>query len=164
VTAQSSVQIELPTLQHTNDLGQRLGRLLRAGDLVLLSGELGAGKTALTKAIATGMGVQGTVASPTFVIARVHRGSAGGPSLVHVDAYRLGGRLELDDLDLDADLQRAAVVVEWGEGVAEQIADEHLLLELVRLPDDRRTATFYPSGTGWEGRLQDLLDSVLAES
>ena len=103
-----------------------LGNQLRAGDLVILSGSLGAGKTTLTKGIATGMGVTGRVTSPTFVIARVHRpdpDSGRTVPLVHVDAYRLAGAVELDDLDLDTDLDAAAVVIEWGEGVAEQLSE-----------------------------------------
>ena len=87
-----------------------------AGDLVILSGDLGAGKTTLTQGIGAGLGVRGEITSPTFVIARVHPSLVGGPPLVHVDAYRLGGIDELDDLDLDTSLDDAVTVVEWGEG------------------------------------------------
>ena len=146
----------LTTAQDTVDFGRRLGSRLRAGDLVLLAGGLGAGKTTLTKGVAAGLGVEGLVSSPTFVIARTHRGRNGGPGLVHVDAYRLGGRLELDDLDLDSELVRSAVVVEWGGGVAEQIADAHLLITLERHPDDTRTATVAAVGDEWADRLADL--------
>ena len=115
----------LGTAADTHALGVALGRRLRPGDLLILSGSLGAGKTTLTKGIAEGMGVRGLVTSPTFVIARVHRpDDPAGTPLIHVDAYRLGGAVELDDLDLDTDLSTAAVVVEWGEGVAEQLADD----------------------------------------
>ncbi len=149
--------VQLATAADTHDFGVALGRRLRPGDLVILSGSLGAGKTALTKGIAQGMGVTGLVTSPTFVIARVHRpADPAGTTLVHVDAYRLGGAVELDDLDLDTDLTQAAVVVEWGEGVAEQLADDHLLVELTRLPDDRRIATVSATGPGWAARLADL--------
>jgi tRNA threonylcarbamoyladenosine biosynthesis protein TsaE len=135
-----------------------LGRRLRPGDLLILSGSLGAGKTTLTKGIAEGMGVRGLVTSPTFVIARVHRpDDPAGTPLIHVDAYRLGGAVELDDLDLDTDLSTAAVVVEWGEGVAEQLADDHLLVELTRLPDDRRTVELTATGPDWASRLTGLL-------
>lgn len=150
--------ITLDTPADTHRLGVALGRRLRAGDLVILSGALGAGKTALTKGIAEGMGVTGLVASPTFVLARVHRpATTGGTTLVHVDAYRLGGALELDDLDLDTDLTAAAVVIEWGAGVAEQLADDRLTIELTRLPDDRRTAVLTGVGAGWTDRLLGLV-------
>ena len=143
----------LPTVEHTLALGRAIGRRLRAGDLVILTGSLGAGKTALTKGIGSGLGVIGTVMSPTFVIARVH---AGGVPLVHVDAYRLTGTVELDDLDLDTDLGRSAVVVEWGEGVAEQLTDQRLIVALERLPDDTRIAQLTPVGTDWAERLRGL--------
>ena len=135
-------EIELPAPADTEALGARLACGLSAGDLVVLSGPLGAGKTVLVRGLARGLGVAGPVTSPTFVIAREHRPLPGGPGvpLVHVDAYRLGGTAELDDLDLDTDLTKAVVAVEWGEGVAERLADQHLLVRLTRRPDDRRTA------------------------
>jgi tRNA threonylcarbamoyladenosine biosynthesis protein TsaE len=148
----------LATAADTHALGQALGRRLRPGDLLILSGSLGAGKTTLTKGIAQGMGVRGLVTSPTFVIARVHRpADPAGTPLIHVDAYRLGGAVELDDLDLDTDLTTAAVVVEWGEGVAEQLAEDHLLVELTRLRDDRRTVELTATGPQWSARIGDLL-------
>ena len=100
--------------------------VLAAGDLVVLTGGLGAGKTTLTQGIGEGLGVRGPITSPTFVIARVHPSLVGGPDLVHVDAYRLGGVAELDDLDLDASLDEAVTVVEWGHGLAEGLAEDHL--------------------------------------
>jgi tRNA threonylcarbamoyladenosine biosynthesis protein TsaE len=141
--------VELRTVADTEALGERLAAGLRAGDLVVLSGPLGAGKTVLVRGLARGLGVDGRVTSPTFVIAREHRplpGGAGVP-LVHVDAYRLGLgagadiAAELDDLDLDTDLTAAVVAVEWGEGVAERLADHHLLVKLDRRDDDVRIAT-----------------------
>ena len=148
----------LETAADTHALGVALGRRLRPGDLVILSGSLGAGKTTLTKGIAEGIGVRGLVTSPTFVIARVHRpADPAGTPLIHVDAYRLGGAVELDDLDLDTDLTAAAVVVEWGAGVAEQLADDHLQVELTRLPDDRRTIELTATGPDWATRLTGLL-------
>lgn len=146
----------LPTPDATLALGRALGSRLRAGDLVILSGSLGAGKTALTKGIAAGMGVAGRVTSPTFVLARVHPAAPGGVALVHVDAYRLAGTVELDDLDLDTDLTASAVVVEWGEGVAEQLSDARLVVALQRLPDDTRVATLTPVGGDWAGRVAGL--------
>jgi tRNA threonylcarbamoyladenosine biosynthesis protein TsaE len=141
---------ELPTVEDTIALGEQLGRQLRAGDVVVLSGPLGAGKTAFTKGIALGMDVEGPVTSPTFVLARVHRARrAGQPELVHVDVYRLlehtGADLlaELDSLDLDADIDDAVVVVEWGEGLAERLSQNHLDITLARSADsDVRTVTW----------------------
>jgi tRNA threonylcarbamoyladenosine biosynthesis protein TsaE len=141
------VELELPLPADTEALGERLAAGLRAGDLVVLSGPLGAGKTVLVRGLARGLGVSGQVTSPTFVIAREHRplpGGAGVP-LVHVDAYRLGSggadvTAELDDLDLDTELTEAVVAVEWGEGVAERLAADHLLVRLDRRPDDVRVA------------------------
>jgi tRNA threonylcarbamoyladenosine biosynthesis protein TsaE len=150
----AAADLELATVDDTLAFGRALGALLHPGDLVLLVGDLGAGKTTLTKGIAAGMGVAGTVTSPTFVLARVHRGS--GPALVHVDAYRLGGSAELDDLDLDTDLSRAAVVMEWGEGIAEQLSDSRLVVRLTRRPDDRRTAVVEPIGGDWAVRFAEL--------
>ncbi len=133
--------VELPTPADTERLGRELGARLRAGDLVVLSGPLGAGKTVLARGIGAGLEVPGPVTSPTFVIAREHPAGPRGVPLVHVDAYRLGGLDELDDLDLDTDLVDAAVVVEWGEGLAERLAEEHLLVRLDRRDDDVRVAT-----------------------
>jgi tRNA threonylcarbamoyladenosine biosynthesis protein TsaE len=104
--------------------------LLAAGDLVVLSGPLGAGKTTLAQGIGAGLRVRGPVTSPTFVIARVHPSLAGGPDLVHADAYRLGSRAEVDDLDLDADLATSVTVVEWGEGLVEGLADSFLSVRI----------------------------------
>jgi tRNA threonylcarbamoyladenosine biosynthesis protein TsaE len=137
-----SLVLELATPADTERLGRAVGRLLRARDMVVLSGPLGAGKTVLARGIGAGLGVRGPITSPTFVIAREHPALPGGRGvpLVHVDAYRLGGIAELDDLDLDTDLLAAAVVVEWGEGIAERLADDHLLIRLQRSGDDSRVA------------------------
>jgi tRNA threonylcarbamoyladenosine biosynthesis protein TsaE len=119
-----------------------VGARLRAGDVVVLSGPLGVGKTVLARGIGAGLGVRGPVTSPTFVIAREHPALPGGRGvpLVHADAYRLGGIAELDELDLDTDLLEAAVVVEWGEGIAERLAGDHLLIRLQRRGNDSRVA------------------------
>ncbi|WP_152351834.1 tRNA (adenosine(37)-N6)-threonylcarbamoyltransferase complex ATPase subunit type 1 TsaE [Brachybacterium subflavum] len=116
----------------TRELARRLAGALGAGDLLVLDGPLGAGKTTFTQGLGEGLGVRGPVASPTFVISRVHPSEAGGPALVHVDAYRLGGGADIDDLDLDSDLSDAVMVVEWGRDIVEQLSDSHLLVELSR--------------------------------
>jgi len=121
--------------------------MLRAGDLVVLTGGLGAGKTTLTQGIGAGLGVRGPVTSPTFVIARVHPSTVGGPALVHVDAYRLGGALELDDLDLDASLDQAVTVVEWGHGLAEGLAEDYL--EITLQGDAERVVRVCAHGGRW---------------
>ena len=141
----------LPTLADTQALGRELAALVRPGDLILLVGPLGAGKTALTQGIGAGLGVRDPVTSPTFVIARVHRD--GRIPLVHVDAYRLGGHADVDDLDLDASTEESVTVVEWGQGLVEQLADEHLEVRLDRREDDVRTAVLLPHGAGWAARM-----------
>ncbi|HKJ13134.1 MAG TPA: tRNA (adenosine(37)-N6)-threonylcarbamoyltransferase complex ATPase subunit type 1 TsaE [Ornithinimicrobium sp.] len=140
----------LPNPQDTHTFGAALGRLLRGGDLVLLTGDLGAGKTTLTQGLGAGLGVRGPITSPTFVIARVHPSLGQGPALVHADAYRLGGRAELDDLDLDTDLARAVTVVEWGSGVAERLGEDRLELALHPQPDHQtRTVHLRAVGRRW---------------
>src|ERR1700748_3414693 len=133
-------ELRIATDGDMRDLGRRLAPLLRAGDLVILSGPLGAGKTTLVQGIGAGLGVRGPVTSPTFVIARVHPPLDGGtgPLLVHADAYRLGSFGELDDPDLDADMSRAVTVVEWGEGLAEGLAEDRLEISI---EPDRESAT-----------------------
>ncbi|WP_062070998.1 tRNA (adenosine(37)-N6)-threonylcarbamoyltransferase complex ATPase subunit type 1 TsaE [Demequina sediminicola] len=105
---------------------------LAHGDLVILTGDLGAGKTTFTQGLGEALGVRGPVASPTFIIARTHPSEVGGPSLIHVDAYRLGSLAELDDLDLDSSLDSSVTVVEWGEGKAEALAEDRLHITLER--------------------------------
>jgi tRNA threonylcarbamoyladenosine biosynthesis protein TsaE len=124
----------IPTAAGMARLGERLAGLLTAGDLVVLSGPLGAGKTTLAQGIGTGLRVRGPITSPTFVIARVHPSLAGGPGLVHADAYRLGSRAEVDDLDLDADLATSITVVEWGEGLVEGLAESFLSIRIEAEP------------------------------
>jgi tRNA threonylcarbamoyladenosine biosynthesis protein TsaE len=119
-------RIPVATGDDMRALGQRIAALLRAGDLVVLTGPLGAGKTTLVQGIGHGLDVRGPVTSPTFVIARVHPPQGGGPGLVHVDAYRLGSVAEVDDLDLDASLEDCVTVVEWGEGLVEELAADRL--------------------------------------
>jgi tRNA threonylcarbamoyladenosine biosynthesis protein TsaE len=121
-----AVDLTVPTAAAMRALGRRLAGLLRAGDLVILAGGLGAGKTTLVQGLGEGLGVRGPVTSPTFVIARVHPSLTGGPDLVHADAYRLASPAEVDDLDLDETVASSVTVVEWGGGLAEGLATDRL--------------------------------------
>ncbi|HEX5740978.1 MAG TPA: tRNA (adenosine(37)-N6)-threonylcarbamoyltransferase complex ATPase subunit type 1 TsaE [Pilimelia sp.] len=147
-------EVHCATVADTRALGARLARVARAGDLILLAGPLGAGKTALAQGIGAGLGVAGPVTSPTFVIARVHPGPL---PMVHVDAYRLGGAAdpfaEIDALDLDASLDDAVTVVEWGEGLVERLAEAHLRVAVSRQADDTRVVRLEPHGGDWARRL-----------
>jgi tRNA threonylcarbamoyladenosine biosynthesis protein TsaE len=141
----SAARLPVESPEQMQELGRRLAKLLRAGDLVMLTGELGLGE---------GLGVRGAVTSPTFVIARVHPSLTGGPALVHVDAYRLGGGLdEMEDLDLDVSPPESVVVVEWGVGKVEDLSDDRLQVLIHRMvgdtDDDRREVTLTGFGARW---------------
>jgi tRNA threonylcarbamoyladenosine biosynthesis protein TsaE len=139
-----------PDADAMRGLGRSVAGQLTAGDLIVLTGSLGAGKTTFTQGLGAGLGVRGAVTSPTFVIARVHPSEIGGPALVHVDAYRLGGIDELDDLDLDTSLDQAVTVVEWGEGLAEGLSESRLEVNLVRDDDtDHRRVEITQVGPRW---------------
>lgn len=147
---------DAPDARSMRALGLRLAASLRPGDVVVLSGGLGAGKTTFTQGLGAGLGVRGDVTSPTFVISRVHPSLGSGPPLVHVDAYRLGGVAELDDLDLDTSLDEAVTVVEWGEGIAEGLADDRIEVRIERAVADEaadgldpRTVRIAPVGLRW---------------
>ncbi len=170
-TGRSSPYVELaralprrftvPTADDMRTLATRVAGLLTSGDVLVLSGDLGAGKTTFTQGLGAALQVRGDITSPTFVISRVHPSLVGGPDLVHVDAYRLGGAAELDDLDLDTDLDRAVTVVEWGEGLAEDLADSPLEIRITRTiggtadpvdtDEDPRTVELDPLGRRWLG-------------
>lgn len=156
------------TAEEMSEFGRDLGAGLRAGDLLVLTGPLGAGKTTLTRGIGAGLGVRGPVQSPTFVIARTHPNLGDGPPLIHVDAYRLGEAALVDDLDLD--VARSVVVVEWGAGLVEELSDSRLEIVIERptgaseasaagAPDDEdeldadepRTVTVRGFGPRWAG-------------
>ena len=143
-------------------LGRRLASVLRPGDLVILAGPLGAGKTTLVQGIGAGLGVRGPVTSPTFVIARVHPVVDGpGPVLVHADAYRLGSISEVDDLDLDTDVASAVTVVEWGSGLAEGLAEDRLEISIEPDMDgDVRTVRINGRGARWHGVLTGAVDRL----
>ncbi|MFD5004258.1 tRNA (adenosine(37)-N6)-threonylcarbamoyltransferase complex ATPase subunit type 1 TsaE [Streptomyces mutabilis] len=144
-----AVEITVTSPEQMRELGRRLAKVLRAGDLLMLSGELGAGKTTLTRGLGEGMGVRGAVTSPTFVIARVHPSLGDGPPLVHVDAYRLSGGLdEMEDLDLDVSLPDSVIVVEWGEGKVEELTDDRLQVRIHRAVGDTTDEVRHVALTG----------------
>lgn len=167
--------VVLAAADDTRAWGRECARRLRSGDVVLLTGELGAGKTTLTQGLGEGLRVRGPITSPTFVIAREHPSLVGGPALVHVDAYRLAGVVELDDLDLVNSLDEAVVVVEWGRGVAEGLSDSYLEVELVRaegftvvtVPSDEgdapdpRTVTLRGHGPRWTDRASEKTEGLV---
>lgn len=127
-----TVTIHTDGAQSTRELGARLATLLRAGDLVMVSGGLGAGKTTLAQGVGAGMGVRGRVSSPTFIIARAHPCQGEGPDLIHVDAYRLGSMEEVDSLDLDSSLAESVTLVEWGENKVESLSPDRLEVSVER--------------------------------
>ena len=145
-------QIEVATAEEMRDLGRRLAAALRPGDLLVLSGPLGAGKTTLVQGIGDGLGVRGPITSPTFVIARVHPSLRGGPALVHADAYRLGGAAEIDDLDLDSGTASSVTAVEWGEGLAEGLSDDRLEIS-IELSGEARIVRITGVGPRWSGAI-----------
>jgi tRNA threonylcarbamoyladenosine biosynthesis protein TsaE len=155
------VDIEIPTPQDMRALGERLARILAPGDLVVLDGPLGAGKTTLAQGIGAGLGVRGAVTSPTFVIARVHPSLTDGPPLVHADAYRVDGLLEIDDLDLDASVADSVTIVEWGKGLVEGLAPDRLDVEISRTvgaESELRQVRITTKGTRWDAvELGELL-------
>ena len=140
------IRLEIQTPEEMAELGRRIARQLRAGDIVALNGELGAGKTTLTRGLGEQLGVRGAVTSPTFVLARTHPRPDGGAPLVHVDAYRLGSAAELDDLDID--FSGSIVVVEWAAGMLDGISDSLLEVSIAR-----------PTGAGGHVDAEDLLDA-----
>ncbi|WP_425310228.1 tRNA (adenosine(37)-N6)-threonylcarbamoyltransferase complex ATPase subunit type 1 TsaE [Ammonicoccus fulvus] len=160
VTRRLPVLLDVPTAEAMQALGARLGQLFRAGDLVILTGDLGAGKTTLTQGIGVGLGITEAITSPTFVLSRIHQG-VDGPDLVHVDAYRLRGDGvdahdlsgdEVDDIDLDSDLDQSVTVIEWGAGVAEQLSDDRLEIDIRRSDDpadDAREVVLRAVGARW---------------
>lgn len=148
--------VQAPDPESMRALGHSLAQQLAAGDLVVLSGELGAGKTTFTQGLGAGLGVRGDVTSPTFVIARVHPSLSDGPDLVHVDAYRLGGLDELDDLDLDTSFDDAVTVVEWGEGLAEGLSESRLEVVIRRSEGDDDAAGGEDGAEGLDPRRVEL--------
>lgn len=160
MTQQIIAKLEVSTPEAMHELGLKISRLLQAGDLVVLTGPLGAGKTTLTRGVGEGLTAIGNVSSPTFVIARTHKRTDGGPVLVHVDAYRLGGPLELDDLDID--YENSIVLIEWGKGMTDDLVESWLeiVIERERAVEhtaddaestDPRTVSILGFGPRWQG-------------
>ena len=131
-TAAWELELRTTSAAGTQDLARRLGAALRPGDLLLLTGELGAGKTTFTQGLGEGLGVRAGIISPTFVLVRIHPALGNGPDLVHVDAYRLGSAAEIDDIDLENTMDTAVTVVEWGQGMVEHLAESRLEVTLLR--------------------------------
>jgi tRNA threonylcarbamoyladenosine biosynthesis protein TsaE len=152
--------ISIPTASAMRERGAHIARCCRPGDLLILRGDLGAGKTTFVQGIGAGLGVTERITSPTFVIARVYS-TISGTDLVHVDAYRLGSSLELDDLDLDSDLDSAITVVEWGEGKVEQLSEDRVVITITRSDsddDEIRVMSVAGFGARWDdASLQGLL-------
>jgi tRNA threonylcarbamoyladenosine biosynthesis protein TsaE len=142
--------MKIASAQEMFDLGQKIGKQLKAGDLILLNGPLGAGKTALTQGIGTALGIS-DVTSPTFVISRTHKGPL---PLIHVDVYRLqesgNAAIYLDDLDLDSARESAVTVIEWGGAESARLSDERLEIDIDR-GEDARVVTCRAIGPRWAG-------------
>lgn len=150
--------ITAATPEIMREIGFRIGAVCVGGDVVILTGELAAGKTTLTQGIAKGIGIQERVTSPTFVISRVHVNQGHGPDLIHVDAYRLGSSFELDDIDVVSDLESSVVVVEWGAGIADSLADERLLVDIHDDGSDVRVVELTAIGERWADPVELLLN------
>lgn len=175
------MRVHLESLEQMRTFAAVLAEHLRAGDLLILTGNLGAGKTTFTQSLGKALDVAGRITSPTFVIAREHPSRSGGPALVHVDAYRLADGEELEDLDLDSELDESITVVEWGAGLAEQLSSDHLDItitpvwdedagddELVGVDDEdeaedeRRTVDLTGRGDAWIERMPAVESAVSA--
>jgi len=162
----SEITVTTGDANETRALGARLALLLGAGDLVMLSGGLGAGKTTLAQGVGAALGVRGRVSSPTFIIARVHPSLSEGPDLIHVDAYRIASLEEVDALDLDSSLDRSVTLVEWGEEKVEALSPDRLEIQVrrphgavrdgVRKPDDVAIGSESPGGAVTEDPVVDL--------
>ncbi len=141
------MKLQIKSAEEMEQLGSKLAGLLKPGDLVLLAGPLGAGKTTLTRGIGKGLKAEGTIQSPTFVLARTHRIPNG--KLVHVDAYRLSSAVELDDLDID--FENSIVIVEWARDYLDGYSENFLTVEIDRTSeDDERVLTLTPTGSRWK--------------
>lgn len=178
------MRVHLESLEQMRTFAAALAEHLRAGDLLILTGNLGAGKTTFTQSLGKALDVAGRITSPTFVIAREHLSRIGGPALVHVDAYRLADGEELEDLDLDSELDESITVVEWGAGMAEQLSNDHLDITITpvwdeaaesteddesvgaddedELEDERRTVDLTGHGADWAERLPKVQGAISA--
>lgn len=150
------MKLQVPDVAGTQRFAAALGSLLRAGDLIILSGALGAGKTTFTQALGKQLGVRPGIISPTFVLVRIHPSLVGGPDLVHVDAYRLASAAEIDDIDLENTMDSSITVVEWGDGRVEHLSDSYLRIRLDRAAagdseDEPRGIDLSAVGPRWDG-------------
>lgn len=169
--------VQITSVEQTQALGEALGRLLRAGDLLMLRGELGAGKTTFAQGIGRGMQVRGQVSSPTFIVARVHPSLVGGPDLIHADAYRITDLEDLETLDLDSTIDECVTIVEWGEGKTEAMSEARLeinvtramggsaltdgdVIDLEHMDDGQRVITFHPNGPRWDGVIEAAVEQA----
>lgn len=169
--------VEVTSRDETQALGEALGRRLTAGDLLMLRGGLGAGKTTFAQGIGRGMQVRGQVSSPTFIVARVHPSLVGGPDLIHADAYRINGLDDLETLDLDSTIDECVTIVEWGEGKTEAMSDTRLevdvtrpvggvaqhdgdIVDLEQMDDGHRRISFHPHGERW----REVLEAAAEEA
>ena len=147
--------VTIDTADDMRDLARSMATWVRAGDVVVLNGPLGAGKTTWTQGFAEGLGVSGAVTSPTFVIARAHPSTVGGPALIHVDAYRVGDSLEFDDLDLVQDQADSVTVVEWGAGHIDRLSAQPLVVTIERssseAENEQRRVSWQGRGARWQG-------------
>ncbi len=173
------MKVLLDSLPQMRTFAEALAGHLAAGDLLILSGNLGAGKTTFTQSLGASLGVQGRITSPTFIIAREHPSAGDGPTLVHVDAYRLSDAAELEDLDLDSELEESITVVEWGAGLAETLSSDYLSISIAPRAQGPETAADEDSegedsadegrivelsghGSSWAARLPRMVDSIRA--
>jgi tRNA threonylcarbamoyladenosine biosynthesis protein TsaE len=148
------IEIETTSAAETRAVGRRLAGLLQPGDIVLLAGRLGAGKTVFVAGIAEGLGVDEPVTSPSFVIVHEHSGFL---PMIHADVYRLGTTAELEDLELPATAEDGVLVIEWGNVIESSLPPDHLLVDISRRSDQHRRIVFTGVGT-WQTRsLEELL-------
>ncbi|WP_099331582.1 tRNA (adenosine(37)-N6)-threonylcarbamoyltransferase complex ATPase subunit type 1 TsaE [Actinomyces minihominis] len=146
--------------EETRDFGTRLADLFAAGDLVVLIGDLGAGKTTLVQGLGEHLGVRGRITSPTYIVSRVHRSLGGGPDLIHVDAYRVGDDLDMETIDLETSLDSAVTVVEWGSGKVDHLSEDRFVIEINFDDEDGRLITVSATGSGTRDRLDTWLTAT----
>ena len=153
--------VRTETADETRAVGASLAHLLKAGDMVILVGDLGAGKTTLVQGLGAALGVRGRVTSPTYIVSRVHRSQKGGPDLIHVDAYRVEDDLDMETVDLEASLEDSVTVVEWGQGKADRLSADRfeLTLQFDGEDEDARKISLVALGGEPERRLAEWVQT-----